>query len=151
MQTPWSTEVELAKNGETVVVQVMLSTDGGPARMFRPFLDVDLDEAHATELLGKLGLALTNLRQARERADLMRRERQHRREAALTDPAAHLAQLDEHVASFSELVILHHFSLERTEEDLALLAQLMAEHGWRRYEGQFLSWYLRPHHEHAHA
>lgn len=63
--TPWSTEVELV--GEHVRVQVMLSLDPGPMREFRPMLDVYLDEAHATELLGKVGLALQNLRGARER------------------------------------------------------------------------------------
>jgi hypothetical protein len=45
----------------------MLSLDPGPMREFRPMLDVYLDEAHATELLGKVGLALQNLRGARER------------------------------------------------------------------------------------
>jgi hypothetical protein len=40
----------------------MLSPDPGPMREFRPFLDVDLDEAHATELLGKLTLALETMR-----------------------------------------------------------------------------------------
>jgi hypothetical protein len=54
--TPWSTEVDRA--GDRVVVRVMLSLDAGPIREFRPFLDVELDEAHATELLGKLSLAL---------------------------------------------------------------------------------------------
>ncbi len=63
--TPWSTEVEL--RGEHVRVQVMLSLDPGPIREFRPVLDVYLDEAHATELFGKIGLALQNLRGQRER------------------------------------------------------------------------------------
>lgn len=64
--TPWSTEVELV--GEHVRVQVMLSLDPGPMREFRPLLDVYLDEAHATELLGKVGLALQNLRSRERRA-----------------------------------------------------------------------------------
>jgi hypothetical protein len=63
--TPWSTEVELTEAG-TVRINVMLSTDSGPMRMFRPFLDVDLDEAHASELLGKLAMALKMLRGSRE-------------------------------------------------------------------------------------
>ena len=68
--TPWSTEVELVADvddingGEDLVrVQLLLSTDPGPMREFRHFLSVDLDEAHAAELFGKLGLALRRLRE----------------------------------------------------------------------------------------
>lgn len=57
--TPWSTEVEI--EGDLVVVSIMLSFDPGPLRMFQPVLDVQLDEAHATELLGKLAVALDRL------------------------------------------------------------------------------------------
>ena len=60
--TPWTTEVDVDPEQGTVRVSVMLSLDPGPLREFRPFLDVDLDEAHATELFGKLGLALNRLR-----------------------------------------------------------------------------------------
>ncbi|MDQ0250935.1 hypothetical protein J2W22_002999 [Sphingomonas kyeonggiensis] len=62
MQTPWSTDVRLDRDGDNIVVELMLSTDPGPARGFRHFLDVPLDEAHATELLGKLALALDERR-----------------------------------------------------------------------------------------
>lgn len=58
--TPWSTEVSV--EGDEIVVQLLLSTDPGPAREFRAFLDVPLDEAHATELLAKLSQALHSLR-----------------------------------------------------------------------------------------
>jgi hypothetical protein len=71
--TPWSTEVEVVAidgNGTDVVdeenvvrLSLHLSTDIGPMRAFRRFLDVDLDEAHATELLGKLAIALRDLRE----------------------------------------------------------------------------------------
>lgn len=64
--TPWSTEVDLMPDGN-ICVRVMLSTDPGAMRVFRPFLDVDLDEAHATELLGKLSIALRD-RRSREGA-----------------------------------------------------------------------------------
>jgi hypothetical protein len=53
-------EVELA--GDVVRLEAMLSLDLGPMREFRPFLTIDLDEAHATELLGKLALALDQRR-----------------------------------------------------------------------------------------
>lgn len=59
--TPWSTDVELLDDHK-VRINILLSTDKGPARGFRPYLDVDLDEAHATELLGKLALALDRRR-----------------------------------------------------------------------------------------
>ena len=54
---PWSFEVEDADDAG-IRIKVLLSTDPGPLRTFRPFLDLDIDEAHATELLGKLSLAL---------------------------------------------------------------------------------------------
>lgn len=63
MQTPWSTEVRLDADGDNIIVELLLSVDPGPARGFRPFLDVPLDAAHATELLGKLVLALEERRQ----------------------------------------------------------------------------------------
>ncbi|MCW3837842.1 hypothetical protein ACFQ1E_17495 [Sphingomonas canadensis] len=63
MPTPWSTEVGLSPSGQFVRVQLLLSTDPGPARGFRPFLEFELDEAHATELLSKLVLTLEELRE----------------------------------------------------------------------------------------
>ena len=58
---PWSFEV--ADAGDTGIrITVLLSTDPGPLRTFRPFLELDVDEAHATELLGKLSLALAQRR-----------------------------------------------------------------------------------------
>lgn len=65
--TPWSTEAEaVIINDESeevgIRLSLLLSTDLGPMRSFRHFLDVDLDEAHATELLGKLTLAFRDLR-----------------------------------------------------------------------------------------
>lgn len=66
MITPWSTEVDVVtpagSDEKQVRVGLYLTTDPGPARTFRHFLDFDLDEAHATEMLGKLTLALRNLR-----------------------------------------------------------------------------------------
>ena len=62
MTTPWSTDVEVLDAGH-IRVQIMLSLDPGPVRVFDPFLSVDLDEAHATELLCKLGMALQERRQ----------------------------------------------------------------------------------------
>jgi hypothetical protein len=67
MPTPWSTEVNVV-DGDRLVVAVMLSLDPGPLREFRPFLDVELDEAQATELLGKLSLALMTVRNLRGEA-----------------------------------------------------------------------------------
>ncbi len=61
MTTPWSAELDTTSHG-TVIVSLMLSLDPGPMREFRPFLDVELDEAHATELFGKLGQALQAIR-----------------------------------------------------------------------------------------
>ena len=54
---PWSFEVADCDDGR-IRVTVLLSTNPGPLRTFRPFLELDVDEAHATELLGKLSLAL---------------------------------------------------------------------------------------------
>lgn len=62
--TPWTTSTSL--EGDTVVVTVMLSTDAGPAREFRSFLDVPLDEPHAIMLFGELGLALQAIADRRE-------------------------------------------------------------------------------------
>lgn len=62
--TPWSTDVDL--NSDRVVVTLLLSLDPGPARVFRPFLDIELDEAEATELVAKLAVALSTLRDARK-------------------------------------------------------------------------------------
>jgi hypothetical protein len=59
--TPWSAEAEL--DGAVVRLSVQLTTDPGPARAFREFLSVELDEAHATVLFGQLGLALQALRE----------------------------------------------------------------------------------------
>jgi hypothetical protein len=67
--TPWTTSTSL--EGDTVVVTVMLSTDAGPAREFRPFLDVQLDEAHAIMLFGELGLALQALTDVRASATVI--------------------------------------------------------------------------------
>jgi hypothetical protein len=61
--TPWTTSTEV--DGNQVVVTVMMSTDAGPMREFRPFLDVVLDETHALVLFGELGLALQALSDAR--------------------------------------------------------------------------------------
>ena len=65
MTTPWSTEVEVL-DVEHIRVQIMLSLDPGPVRAFAPFLSVDLDEAHATELFCKLGMALQERRRHHE-------------------------------------------------------------------------------------
>lgn len=43
---------------------IWLSTDAGPAKRFRPFLTVPLDEIGATELLGTTAIALRDARQA---------------------------------------------------------------------------------------
>lgn len=67
MSTPWSTEVNVI-DGDRVTIAVMLSLDPSPLREFRPFLDVELDEAHATELFGKLSLALMAMRNMRAQA-----------------------------------------------------------------------------------
>lgn len=48
-----------------VCLTVLASSDPGPVREFRPVIDFDLDEAHATELLGKLTIALDRLRRDR--------------------------------------------------------------------------------------
>lgn len=74
MTTPWSTDVDhvTVPIGDDMVhlvrVDLMLSLDRGPMREFRSFLEFDLDEGHATELLGKLTIALRKLRQAKEAA-----------------------------------------------------------------------------------
>lgn len=54
--TPFTTSTE--RDGDVVRLTVMLTTDSGPYREFRPFLDVELDEPHAIMLFGELGLAL---------------------------------------------------------------------------------------------
>lgn len=51
---------------DLVRLSIMLSTDEGPAREFRRFVSFDLDEAHATELVGELAVALAKLRDARK-------------------------------------------------------------------------------------
>lgn len=66
--TPWSTAVDIIDAEQIIRVSLMLSLDAGPLREFRPFLDVDLDEAHALELFGALGFALDRLRTARSAA-----------------------------------------------------------------------------------
>ncbi len=53
---------------EGVRVIVLVSHDPGPMREFRPILTVALDDAHATELLGKLALTLDAQRRRREPA-----------------------------------------------------------------------------------
>lgn len=64
--TPWSASVAL--DGDCVRLSLLLSTDSGPVRMFREYLTVDLDEAHATMLLGELAVSLELLRGMRRRA-----------------------------------------------------------------------------------
>lgn len=54
--TPFTTSTAL--DGDVVRVTVLLSTDLGPHREFRPFLDVDLDERHALMLFEQLGFVL---------------------------------------------------------------------------------------------
>ncbi|WP_425230238.1 hypothetical protein [Sphingomonas sp.] len=54
--SPFTTST--ARDGDVVRLTVMLTTDPGPAREFRPFLEVELDEPHAVMLFGELGLAL---------------------------------------------------------------------------------------------
>lgn len=72
MTTPWSTEAHMVivPMGDDMVdlvrVNLMLSLDPGPVREFRPFLEFDLDEAHATELLGMLTIALRSIREAKD-------------------------------------------------------------------------------------
>lgn len=65
--TPWSTDVQPAEDGKVIRVSLLLSTDPGPVREFRQFLDFDLDEAHATQLLGGLAMSLEDARKLRER------------------------------------------------------------------------------------
>jgi hypothetical protein len=60
----WSTNVVATATG--VRVTIMLTTDTTPMKEFRPFLDVDLDEAHATELLGNLMRGLADFRAGRQ-------------------------------------------------------------------------------------
>ncbi|MBI0530066.1 hypothetical protein [Sphingomonas sp. TX0522] len=61
--TPFTCSVE--QDGAEVRLSVLLSTDPGPVREFRPFLDVTLDEAHAIMLFGELGLALQAISDAK--------------------------------------------------------------------------------------
>ena len=63
-ETPWSVAADLV--GDIVRLDAMLSLDPGPMREFRPFLTIDLDEAHASQLLAQLGAALHGLRRERE-------------------------------------------------------------------------------------
>ena len=58
----WSMDAELSADGRSIEVIALLTFDARPMREFREFLRVELDEAHATELLGKLSLALRELR-----------------------------------------------------------------------------------------
>lgn len=58
--TPFTTSTE--QDGDVIRIAVLLSTDPGPVRAFQCFLEFDLDEAHATELLGELSIALQKLR-----------------------------------------------------------------------------------------
>jgi hypothetical protein len=120
--TPWSTEAALQQDG-TIRVTAMLSTDPGPAREFRPLLDIDLDEAHATELLGKLELALQDLRESRTRRD-------DRRKRALGDPGAVLDEIEPAIVSVSEAALRMRFALTDSETDRALLQSVMLEQGW---------------------
>lgn len=55
-----------AIDGGTMAVSVFISFDPGPMRAFRPYLTVELDEAHATELLGTTALAVERMRRLRE-------------------------------------------------------------------------------------
>lgn len=65
--TPWSTDVQPAEDGKLIRVSLLLSVDPGPMKEFRPFLDFDLDESHATQLLGGLVMALREARKLQER------------------------------------------------------------------------------------
>lgn len=65
--TPWSTDAQPAEDGKLIRVSLLLCTDPGPLREFRHFLDFDLDEAHATQLLGGLAMALREARALQER------------------------------------------------------------------------------------
>jgi len=70
MKIHWSTEVEVAD--DLIVVKFMVSMDPGPMREFRPFLDVPLDEGHASELLSKLSMALRSLRDRSSADEVLR-------------------------------------------------------------------------------
>ncbi len=48
-----------------LTLTVFVSTDPGPAREYCPYLEVALDEAHGSELLGTLALAMRDLREQR--------------------------------------------------------------------------------------
>lgn len=65
--SPWSAAAEV--DGETVALSILLTTDAGPMREFKPYLDVALDEPHALILFGELGLALQAIANARHVAE----------------------------------------------------------------------------------
>ena len=67
--TPFTTSTE--RDGDVVRMTVMLSTDPGPMREFRAFLDVELDELNAIMLFGELGLALQSFQDQRESATVV--------------------------------------------------------------------------------
>lgn len=67
--TPFTTAT--TREGDIVRLTVMLSTDAGPCREFRPFLDVELDEPHAIMLFGELGLALQSFTDERAGANVV--------------------------------------------------------------------------------
>lgn len=67
--TPWSCSV--ARDGDLITLEVLLTTDSGPVREFRPFLYVTLDEAHAIILFGELGLVLQQIAETRPTSNVV--------------------------------------------------------------------------------
>lgn len=69
MTTPFSCAIE--RNADLLRLTLLHSTDAGPARTFTAFLDIDIDETHATILFGELGLALQEISDARASATVI--------------------------------------------------------------------------------